>query len=261
MPNFCVNLNFLFKEHEFLDRFNAAHEAGFDTIEFMFPYEYEAEEIAGLLKKNNLKQVLFNLPAGDWDGGSRGIAANPARVEEFRSGVDSAIEYAQVLDVERINCLAGLAVEGVSYEEQWQTLKENMTYASSRLAKENRQLLIEAINTIDVPGFFIPTTADALRIMDEIGDPNIKLQYDVYHMQRIEGNLIETISTNLDRISHIQIADVPGRHQPGTGEINYRFLFEKLDSLGYEGFVSLEYIPQPDTVSSLKWFNQLGLTL
>ena len=261
MPKFCVNLNFLFGEQDFLDRFAAAKEAGFDDIEFMFPYEYEAAAIAELLKKNNLKQVLFNLPAGDWDGGSRGIAANPARVDEFRSGVDNAIEYARVLNVDRINCLAGLAVEGISYEEQWQTLKENMTYASSRLAEDNRQLLIEAINTFDVPGFFIPTTADALRIMDEIDAPNIKLQYDVYHMQKMEGNLIETLTANLGRIGHIQIADVPGRHQPGTGEINYRFLLDQLDSLGYDGFVSLEYIPQPDTVSSLKWFSQLGQTL
>lgn len=261
MPRFSINLSMLFGERPFLERFAAVGEAGFKYVEYMFPYEHPAQSLRDLLEQNGLKQVLFNLPAGDWGAGDRGIAADPNRADEFRQGVDRALEYAEVLGVERINCLVGKCVKGVSREEQWQVLVRNLGYAAERLAREKRMLLVEPINTYDVPGFFLSTSRDALRLLDEIAADNLKLQYDVYHLQKMEGNLTDTIKGNLERIGHIQIADVPGRHQPGTGELNYRFLLEELDRMGYSGFVGLEYIPAPDTVSSLGWVQELGFTL
>jgi len=261
MPRFSVNLSMLFGERPFLERFAAAREAGFRYVEYMFPYEHPAQSLKDLLEQNGLKHVLFNLPAGDWGAGDRGNAADPNRVDEFRQGVDRALEYAEVLGVERINCLVGKRIEGVSREEQWQVLVRNLAYAAERLAREKRMLLIEPINTYDVPGFFLSTSRDALRLLDEVVVDNLKLQYDVYHMQKMEGNLTDTIRGNLERIDHIQIADVPGRHQPGTGELNYRFLLAELDRMGYDGFVGLEYIPEPDTVSSLGWLPELGFAL
>ena len=261
MPRFSINLSMLFGERPFLERFAAAREAGFRYVEYMFPYEHPAQILRDLLEQNGLKQVLFNLPAGDWGAGDRGIAADPNRIEEFRQGVDRALEYAEVLGVERINCLIGKRVGGVSREEQWEILLRNLTYAAGRLAKEKRMLLVEPLNTFDVPGFFLSTSREALKLLDEIAADNLKLQYDVYHMQKMEGNLTDTIKGNLERIGHIQIADVPGRHQPGTGELNYRFLLAELDRLGYDGFVGLEYLPEPDTVSSLGWLQELGFAL
>jgi len=261
MPRFSINLSMLFGERPFLERFAAAREAGFRYVEYMFPYEHPAQSLKDLLEQNGLKQVLFNLPAGDWGAGDRGIAADPNRVDEFRQGIDRALEYAEVLGVERINCLVGKRIEGVSREEQWQVLVRNLGYAAARLAREKRMLLIEPINTYDVPGFFLSTSRDALKLLDEIAADNLKLQYDVYHMQKMEGNLTDTIRSNLERIGHIQIADVPGRHQPGTGELNYRFLLDELDRIAYDGFVGLEYIPAPDTVSSLGWVQELGFAL
>ena len=261
MPRFSINLSMLFGERPFLERFAAAREAGFRYVEYMFPYEHPAQSLKDLLEQNDLKQVLFNLPAGDWGAGDRGIAADPNRVDEFRQGIDRVLEYAEVLGVERINCLVGKRVEGVPCEEQWQVLVRNLDYAAERLAREKRMLLVEPINTYDVPGFFLSTSRDALKLLDEVPADNLKLQYDFYHMQKMEGNLTDTIKGNLERIGHIQIADVPGRHQPGTGELNYRFLLDELDRMGYSGFVGLEYIPAPDTVSSLGWVQELGFTL
>ena len=261
MPRLSISISMLFGERPFLERFAAAGEAGFKYVEYMFPYEHEAQALKELLEQNGLKQVLFNLPAGDWGAGDRGIAADPNRVDEFRVGVDRALEYAHVLGVERINCLVGRGVDGVSHEEQWQVLVQNLTFAAGRLAQEKRMLLVEPINTYDVPGFFISTSQDALTLLDEVAADNLMLQYDIYHMQKMEGNLTDTIKGNLERIGHIQIADVPGRHQPGTGELNYRFLLAEIDRLGYDGFVGLEYIPEPDTVSSLGWVQELGITL
>jgi hydroxypyruvate isomerase len=230
-------------------------------VEYLFPYEHDPETLKGLLERHNLQQVLFNLPAGDWQAGDRGIAANPDRVEEFRQGVDRAIEYARALDVLRVNCLAGKQLESASYDEQWRTLVENVRFAATRLAQEGKTLVVEPINTFDMPGFFLCSTADGLRLIEEVGATNIKLQYDVYHMQKMEGNLTETLKAHLGQIGHIQIADNPGRHQPGTGEINYGFLLRELDSMGYDGFVGLEYNPQPDTVTSLGWITKMGFSL
>ncbi len=261
MPRFSVNLSMLFGERPFLERFAAAREAGFNYVEYMFPYEYPAQTLKDLLEQNGLKQVLFNLPAGDWGAGDRGVAANPNRITEFRRGVDRALEYADVLGVKRINCLVGKCVDGMSCEEQWQVLVQNLAFAAGRLAEANRMLLVEPINTYDIPGFFLSMSRDALKLLDEVAADNLMLQYDIYHMQKMEGNLTDTIKGNLELIGHIQIADVPGRHQPGTGELNYRFLLEELDRMWYDGFVGLEYIPEPDTISSLGWVRQLGFAL
>ena len=261
MPKFSVNLNFLFGEYPFLKRFDACKEAGFQLVEYMFPYEHPAQTLQSLLEQNKLKQVLFNLPAGDWGKGDRGIATDPKRVDEFCKGVDQALGYARVLGVERINCLVGKLIDGVSYEEQWQLLVQNLRYAATKLAEDKRTLLIEPLNTYDLPSFFLSTTQDGLKLLDEVDADNLKLQYDVYHMSKMEGNLTETINSNLQKIGHIQIADNPGRHQPGSGEINYRFLLNELDRMGYDGYVGLEYIPTPDTDSSLNWIKELGFTL
>lgn len=256
MPKFSVNLTILFTEHPFLERFAACKDAGFRYVEYLFPYDYPAEVLTEQLENNGLKQVLFNLPAGDWESGDRGIAADPGRVEEFPGGVDRAVEYARALKVQRINCLVGRRVEGASHDDQWRVLVRNLRHAAIRLAQENGILLVEPINTYDIPGFFLSTSRDGFRLLEEVGADNVKLQYDVYHMQMMEGNLVKTIEENLPRIGHIQIADCPGRHQPGTGEIDFRFLLEELDRMGYDGYVGLEYIPVPDTLSSLEWMGE-----
>jgi len=261
MPKFSANLNFLFKEYSFLDRFEASKEAGFHYVEYMFPYEYPPETLKSLLDKYELKQVLFNLPAGEWDKGERGIAVDPNKIDTFRKGVEQAVKYARVLDVKLINCLVGKRLEGIPPRDQRDVLIKNLSYASFKLAKEGLTLLVEPLNTYDIPGFFLYNTQDTIRLFKEIGETHIKLQYDVYHMQKMEGNLTETIRDNLTRIGHIQIADNPGRHQPGTGEINYRFLLDELDRMGYKGFVGLEYNPLPDTLSSLSWVKELGFSL
>ena len=261
MPKFCANLTMLFTEVPFEDRFSEAKEAGFKFVEYLFPYDYEASDLVNRLESNGLTQVLFNLPAGDWGGGDRGIAGNPNRVDEFREGVDEALKYAEALGVERLNCLVGTEKEGVSLTEQWKTMVENIAYAADKLAAAGRTLVLEPINTYDMPGFLLNTTQDALKIVDEVKAKNLKIQYDVYHMQKMEGNLVATIESYLNHIGHIQIADNPGRHQPGTGEINYPFVLNALDRLGYEGYVGLEYIPDPDTKTSLSWVKNLGFQL
>jgi len=259
MLNFSANLSMLFTELPFLDRFAAARAAGFGSIEFLFPYEYEVQHLAGLLTANRLKLVLFNLPAGDWDQGDRGIAANPNRVEEFRAGVEKALDYACILGVSQLNCLAGKMLPGVSENEQWNTLKENLQFASDVLAKREVKLLVEFINRRDIPGFFLHRTAQTVRLLDEVDRPNIFLQYDLYHAQREEGELTATIRAHFDRIAHIQIADNPGRHQPGTGEINFPYIFDQLEALNYQRHIGLEYLPAPDTLSSLAWLTPYGL--
>jgi hydroxypyruvate isomerase len=261
MPKFSVNLTMLFGEVPFEDRFAASKEAGFKYVEYMFPYDYKAQDLSDHLKNNDQQQVLFNLPAGNWAGGDRGIAGNPARVEEFKQGVDQALEYAKALNVENINCLVGLEVEGVSKEAQWKVLVENLSYAADKFKGENRTLLIEPINYFDIPGFILNTTQDGLKVINDVKASNIKIQYDAYHMQKMEGNLVATVEENLQHIAHIQIADNPGRHQPGTGEINYPFFLNELDRMGYDGYVGLEYIPDPDTTTSLGWLPELGFSL
>jgi len=258
MPKFAANLTMLFTEAPFLDRFALARQAGFKFVEYLFPYPYEAAELKRQLDASGLRQVLFNLPAGDWTTGDRGIGAAPGREAEFHAGVPKAIAYAKALGVPRVNCLAGKRVPGRSDEEHWQTLAQNVRFAAAELAPHGIELLVEPINHFDIPGFLVNRTTQVLKLLDEIAQPNVRVQYDIYHAQREEGELTNTLRQHLARIGHIQIADNPGRHQPGTGEINFPFLFRQLDELGYAGFVGLEYVPAPDTASSLGWLRDLG---
>lgn len=253
MPKLNANLSMLFTEYDFLDRFEAAAKAGFRGVEYLFPYAFDAADIAARLKANNLEQVLFNLPAGDWDAGDRGITCHPGRVAEFREGVDIAIKYAKQLGCGQCNALAGVVPEGVSQAEAHATFVENLRYAAPRLAGAGIKLLAEAINTRDIPGFFLNNTKQALSILDEVGSDNLFYQYDIYHMQIMEGDLARTIEANLDRIAHLQLADNPGRHEPGTGEINYHFMFDFLDRIGYNGWVGCEYKPASTTEAGLGW--------
>jgi hydroxypyruvate isomerase len=253
MPKFAANLSMLFTELNFLERFEAAARNGFTAVEYLFPYGYPKDQLEEALLKHNLKQALYNLPAGNWEGGERGIACHPDRTGEFRESVERAIEYAAALDCKQINCLSGIKPPDVSPSRARGTFVSNLTHAAPRLTAHGIKLLIEPINTYDIPGFFLKTTADALAILDEVGEPNLFLQYDAYHMQMMEGNLANTIAKNLHRIAHIQIADVPGRHEPGTGEINYRFLFRRIDQIGYTGWIGCEYKPLTTTEKGLAW--------
>ena len=261
MPRFAANLTMLFNEVPFLDRFERAARAGFETVEFLFPYAFPAQEVAQRLKANRLKLVLHNLPAGDWDAGERGIACLPDRVEEFRDGVGRAIEYATALGAPQLNCLAGKAPMGAADDVLRKTFVGNLKYAAAQLKKANVKLLIEPINTFDIPGFYLNRTAQAISIMDEVGSDNLFLQYDVYHAQRFEGELAATMQKHLARIAHIQVADNPGRNEPGTGEINYGFLFDHLDRIGYQGYVGCEYKPAATTESGLEWLERARRSL
>jgi len=257
MPKFAANLAMLFTELPFLDRFEAAASAGFEGVEFLFPYDYEAEDLAARLKANGLRQVLFNMPAGNWAVGERGIAIYPNTVREFREGVARAIRYAKALGCTQLHCLAGTAPVGAEHRTLRKTYLDNLSFAAQALADEGLTLLIEPINTRDIPTYFLNTTAKAADIIESVGAPNLRLQYDVYHMQIMEGDLAPTISKYLKHIAHLQIADTPGRHEPGTGEINFPFIFDHLDRIGYEGWVACEYTPRTSTYDSLKWFREL----
>ena len=257
MTKFAANLTMLFTELPFLERFAAAKAAGFEAVEYLFPYEYEKTHLAALLRTHGLKQVLHNLPAGNWAAGERGIACHPDRVAEFRQGVDTAIEYAHALDCPRLNCLAGKLPPGVPRERAHETLVGNLRFAADKLAGAGIGLLVEPINHFDIPGFFLTRTDQALALVDEVGSNNLKLQYDIYHAQRMEGELGETLRKHLARIGHIQLADNPGRGEPGTGEINYRWLFRHLDSLGWRGYIGCEYKPLDGTAKGLGWITEL----
>ena len=254
MPKFAANLTMLFTELDFLDRFAAAAGAGFEGVEYLFPYDFPAEDLAAKLKEQGLTQVLHNLPAGDWAAGERGIAILPDRVEEFRAGVDKAVAYATTLGCPQVNCLAGIAPEGADPAELEATFVANLKFAAEKLEAAGIRLLIEPINTRDIPGFFLNRIRQALEIMEKVGSANLFLQYDIYHMQIMEGDLAPTLSAQLDRIAHIQLADTPGRHEPGSGEINYPFLFAHLDNLGYDGWIGCEYKPAAGTEAGLGWF-------
>jgi len=258
MPRFSANLSMLFGEHDFLDRFDAAARAGFKGVEYIGPYDHAPDVVAARLKKNGLTQVLFNLPPGDWGKGERGIAVLPDRVPEFRQGVAKAISYAQALDCQQVNCLAGIAPAGADRKVLEDVLAENLAFAAEKLEQAGIRLLIEPINTRDIPGFFLTHSDQALGLIDRIGSKNLFLQYDIYHMQIMEGDLARTIEANLGRIAHIQLADNPGRHEPWTGEINYPFLYEHIDRLGYSGWIGAEYKPKAGTEAGLGWFRALA---
>jgi hydroxypyruvate isomerase len=259
MPRFAANLTMLFNEVPFLERFERAARAGFSAVEFLFPYGWTAEEIKSRLDANGLQLVLHNLPAGDWDGGERGIACHPDRVEEFRAGVDRAIAYARVLGVKQLNCLAGKGPAGVPEDALRATFVANLRYAAQKLEGAGLRLLIEPINRFDIPGFYLHRTDQAIAILDEVGAANAFVQYDIYHAQRTEGELAATMRKHLARIAHIQLADNPGRHEPGTGEIHYPFLFKLLDELGYDGWIGCEYKPAASTEAGLGWRQQMAI--
>jgi len=253
MPKFAANLTMLFNEVPFLERFERAAKAGFDAVEFLFPYAFAAAEIKSRLDANGLKLVLHNLPAGDWDAGERGIACLPDRVDEFRKGVATAIEYGTKLGAPRLNCLAGKVPAGASDVALRETFVANLKFAAGEMQKAGLRLVIEPINTFDIPGFFLNRTPQALAILDDVGSDNLFVQYDIYHAQRMEGELAATLSKHLARIGHIQLADNPGRNEPGTGEINYDFLFAHLDRIGYDGHIGCEYKPTTTTEAGLGW--------
>ena len=259
MPRFAANLTMLFTEVPFLDRFERAARAGFQAVEFLFPYAHPAEEIRRRLDEHRLALVLHNLPAGDWDAGERGIACLPDRVDEFRAGVATAIAYAKALGVTQLNCLAGKAPAGADPALLHRTLVANLRFAADALRRADLKLLVEPINTFDIPGFFVNRTAQALAIIDEVGADNLFLQYDLYHAQRMEGELAATLEKHLSRIAHVQLADNPGRHEPGSGEINYPFIFAHLDRIGYRGWVGCEYKPATTTEAGLHWRQQLAV--
>lgn len=248
----------LFTEVDFLDRFAAAAKAGFKGVEYVSPYEYPPEAIAERLQANGLTQVLFNLPAGDWAAGERGIAVRPDRSDAFRDSVATAIRYAEALGCTQVNCLAGLAPANADPALLHKTFVDNLRFAARELGAAGIRLLVEAINTRDMPGFFLSTSDQALRLIDEVASDNLFFQYDVYHMQVMEGDLAETLATNIARIGHVQVADNPGRNEPGTGEINYPFIFRHLDALGYDGWVGAEYRPRTTTEAGLGWIATLS---
>jgi len=247
----------LFNELPFLDRFKAAADAGFRGVEYLFPYPFAKEELVAQLEQYGLAQVLHNLPAGNWEKGERGIACHPDRVEEFREGVGRAIEYATALRCRNVNCLVGIAPAGISKELLRKTVVDNLAYAAAKLNQAGIRLLVEPINTYDIPGFYLNRTEQALQILDEVGSDNLFVQYDVYHAQRTEGELGATLARHLNRIGHIQVADNPGRNEPGTGEINYTWLLRHIDKIGYDGWIGCEYKPVGHTRDGLHWLNEI----
>ncbi|MET3129993.1 hydroxypyruvate isomerase [Oxalobacteraceae bacterium GrIS 1.11] len=259
MTKLAANLTMLFNEVPFMERFAQAAQAGFKGVECLFPYHYPAADIAAQLETHRLELVLHNLPAGAWERGERGIACDPERVEEFKQGVATAIAYATALRVKRVNCLVGTLPSNVSVERAQATLVANLSYAAGKLQQAGIKLLIEAVNTVDIPGFFLSGTTQALELIAATGSDNIFLQYDIYHMQKMEGDLANTLKANLARIGHVQLADNPGRGEPGSGEINYRYLFALLDELGYEGWIGCEYKPRAGTLDGLGWRAAHGL--
>ncbi len=257
MPKFAANLTMLFTEVPFMERFAAAKAAGFTAVEYLFPYAFDQHELAKALETNGLQQVLHNLPAGDWDAGERGIACHPDRETEFRDGVQRAIAYATTLGCPQVNCLAGKLPSGVSKAQAQDCFVANLEYAAAQLKNAGIRLLIEPINTFDIPGFFLNRTNQAAEILDMVGSDNLFIQYDIYHAQRMEGELAATAQKYFTRIGHIQLADNPGRHEPGSGEINYAFLFKHLDAIGYHGWIGCEYKPATTTTAGLGWLKNL----
>ena len=243
----------LFREVELPERFAAAARAGFRAVEIQFPYAWDKDELAAHAKSAGVEVVLINLPAGDADRGERGIGCLPSRVAEFRDGVGRAIDYAKALGCTQMNCLAGLAPPDMAGATLRETFISNLRYAAFELGREGISLLVEPINTRTMPGFYLHRSDQAIAIMDAVGIANLKLQYDFFHMQLMEGELARTIEANIARIGHMQIADAPGRHEPGTGEIDFAFLFGHIDRLGYRGWVGAEYVPVGRTEDGLAW--------
>jgi 2-dehydrotetronate isomerase len=257
MPNFAANLTMMYTEHAFLDRFAAAAKDGFKAVEFLFPYDFEAKEIKQRLDDNNLTQALFNAPPGDWSKGERGLASLPGREEEFRQSIEKALEYAQVLGNDKLHVMAGLIKENEPRAQHRAVYIKNLTYAAEQAKHANLKIVIEPINTRDIPGFFLNRQDDAQAICDEIAASNLQVQFDIYHCQIVEGDIAKKLERDMTRpnagIGHIQIAGVPDRHEPNVGELNYPYLFDLIDKLGYEGWIGCEYRPKAGTSEGLNW--------
>lgn len=272
MPQFAANLHYLFSELPFLDRFEAAAAAGFKAVEFQVPYDYPAAGLSARLRSNALKMVLFDAPMGEWERGDRGLAAVPGREQEFRDGLAKVIEYGNALGCDTVHLMAGVVGPGEDYKAAERTYISNLRHAASTLEGHGIAGVIEPINkkmgivqngpsytTQGMHGYFLNHTDQARRILDEVGSPNLLLHLDFYHMQMLEGHLAETIRENIGLLRHVQIAGVPGRHEPTVGEINYPYLFDLLDELGYQGWVGCEYRPRGDTWIGLSWAAKYGI--
>jgi 2-dehydrotetronate isomerase len=257
MPKFAANLSLMFTEHDFLQRFAAAATAGFQAVEFLFPYDYSAEEIAQLLSRHHVHNVLFNLPPGNWAAGERGIAALPGRQDEFRQSVATALHYAAALGTPNLHAMAGLIPAGTERAACRAVYIDNLRYAAAECARHGKTLLIEPINQRDMPGYFLSLQDDGHAIREEVGALNLKVQLDLYHAQITEGDLATKLKKYLAHIGHIQIAGVPERHEPDSGEINYPYLFGLLDQLGYDGWLGCEYRPANGTVEGLGWMRKI----
>ena len=257
MPHFAANLSMMFTEVPFLDRFQAAAEAGFDAVEFLFPYDFSPADIAQRLQDNQLTQALFNLPPGNWERGERGLAALPGRQDDFRRAVEQAIPYIEATKVGRVHAMAGIVGQGEGDQKQHLAVyEENLAWASAQLARHTTHtidVLIEPLNNRDVPDYLLNRTDQAVAILEGLAIDNLKLQFDIYHCQIMEGDISKRLHRHLPYIGHVQIAGVPERHEPNIGELNYPYLFDQLDTLGYSGFVGCEYHPQQGTVAGLSW--------
>ena len=266
MPRFAANLSMLYNEHAFLDRFAAAAADGFEAVEYLFPYEFPASELARRLNDHGLQQVLFNAPPGDWERSERGLACLPGRQAQFQASIHQALEYAEVLQCPRIHVMAGLVPQGVERTALRATYVENIRWAGEQAAQAGRKVLIEPINTRDIPGFFLNTQAEAHAVVQEVGLANVQVQMDLYHCQIVEGDVASKIRQYLPtgRVGHFQIAGVPQRHEPDVGELHYPYLFEVIDEVaaecGWQGWIGCEYRPQRGAVSQgthdgLKWLH------
>ncbi|WP_077213330.1 2-oxo-tetronate isomerase [Bacillus dakarensis] len=253
MNQFSVNISTVFTEYPFLDRFKKAREAGFQYVECQFPYDYSIEAIKAELNINQLTLDLINLYPGDWSQGERGLAIDPNRQLDFRESVEKGIQYAQALDVKKIHCMAGIIKEEFDNNQLNDLYIKNIQYAAEKMAEHDITILIEPINTFDMPGYFLCSAEQAVKLLNKIDCHNVKIQFDFYHIQRIQGNLLSTFEQMIDKIGHVQIADVPGRHQPGTGEVQYENIFRAVKELGYDGHIGLEYIPKGKSEESFTW--------
>ncbi len=256
MPRFCANLSMMFTEHAFLDRFAQAAQAGFTAVEFLFPYDHPAADVQARLRDSGLEQVLFNMPPGDWGMGERGMASLPGREAEFRDGVKRALDYAAVFGTKRLHCMAGLVPAGLPHETAASLYASNLAWACEQAHATGVLVVIEPINHRDMPGFFLNTTGHAAAVVDAIGRDRLAILFDIYHCQVTEGDVTSRMAALLPRIGHIQIADVPGRNEPGTGELNWRYIFGRIDSIGYQGWIGCEYRPTGATIDGLEWFAQ-----
>ena len=258
MPRFAANLTMMYPEHAFLDRFAAAARDGFKGVEFLFPYEHPAAELKKRLDDNGLEQALFNAPPGDWAKGERGLASRPGREDEFRRSIDTALDYARVLGNRTLHVMAGLIAPGEDRARHREAYVRNLAYAAERARALGITVVIEPINTRDIPGFFLNRQDEAHAVCRDVGAANLKVQMDLYHCQIVEGDLAMKIRRYIAGVGHMQVAGVPERHEPDVGEIHYPYLFDVIDQLGYAGWVGCEYRPRAGTSAGLRWMRADG---